>query len=102
MTYVGISIDGGEDRHDRFRGREGAFNDAIRGIRNCREAGIRVGIRFTVTQDNLGELGEIFRLVEQEGIGRLCIYHLVYAGRGAYLAGIDLSVDEKRADDEQA
>lgn len=96
VTYVGISIDGGEERHDRFRGREGAFKDAIRGIRNCRDAGIRVGIRFTVTQENLGELGEIFRIVEQEEIGRLCIYHLVYAGRGAYLSGIDLTVDEKR------
>src|SRR5579863_4562040 len=35
VTYVGISVDGGEDRHDRFRGRRGAFRDAIRGIRKC-------------------------------------------------------------------
>ena len=96
VTYVGISIDGGEERHDRFRGRVGAYREAIRGIRNCRDAGIRVGIRFTVTQENLGELGHIFKTVEDEGIGRLCIYHLVYAGRGAYLSGIDLTVDEKR------
>ncbi len=96
VTYVGISIDGGEERHDRFRGRKGAFRDAIRGIRNCRQAGIRVGIRVTVTQQNLAELGEIFRIVDEEEIGRLCIYHLVYAGRGAYLAGIDLSVEQKR------
>jgi len=96
VTYVGISVDGGEERHDRFRGKVGAFRDAIRGIRNCRAAGIRVGVRFTVTQENLGELEDIFRIVEQENIGRLCLYHLVYAGRGSYLAGIDLSVDEKR------
>ena len=96
VTYVGISVDGGEARHDQFRGRVGAYRDAIRGIRNCRAAGIRVGIRFTVTQENLGELGEIFRIVEEENIGRLCLYHLVYAGRGAYLSGIDLTVDEKR------
>jgi len=96
VTYVGISIDGGEERHDLFRGKAGAFQGAIRGIRNCRAAGIRVGVRFTVTQENLGELEGIFRLVERESIGRLCLYHLVYAGRGSYLAGIDLSVDEKR------
>ena len=96
VTYVGISIDGGEGRHDHFRGKRGAFREAIRGIRNCRAAGIRVGVRFTVTQENLGELEEIFRVVEQENIGRLCLYHLVYAGRGSYLANIDLSVDEKR------
>jgi len=96
VTYVGISVDGGEDRHDRFRGRAGAFRDAIRGIRNCRAAGIRVGIRFTVTQENLGDLDDVLRTVEKEDIGRLCIYHLVYAGRGSYLAGIDLSVPQKR------
>jgi radical SAM protein with 4Fe4S-binding SPASM domain len=96
VTYVGISVDGGEERHDRFRGRRGAFRDAIRGIRHCRAAGIRVGIRFTVTQENLPDLGEIFHTVEQEDIGRLCIYHLVYSGRGSYLSGIDLTTPQKR------
>jgi Fe-coproporphyrin III synthase len=97
VAYVGISIDGGEERHDRFRGRDGAFRDALRGIRHCRDAGIRVGIRFTVTKENVGEIDDIFELVEEEGIGRLCLDHLVYSGRGAYLAGIDLEVPQKRA-----
>jgi radical SAM protein with 4Fe4S-binding SPASM domain len=97
VAYVGISIDGGEERHDHFRGKKGAYQAAVRGIRNCRDAGIRVGVRFTVTKENLGEIDSIFRLVEDEGIGRLCLYHLVYSGRGAYLAGIDLDVTEKRA-----
>ena len=96
VAYVGISIDGAEERHDLFRGRTGAFKDAVRGIRNCREAGIRVGVRFTVTKQNMSEIDSVFELVEREGIGRLCLYHLVYSGRGSYLAGIDLEVDEKR------
>ncbi|MEO8034400.1 MAG: radical SAM protein [Acidobacteriota bacterium] len=96
VTYVGISIDGDEERHDRMRGREGAFHDAVRGIRNCREAGIRVGVRFTVTQDNVDEIDSVFRIVENEDIGRLCLYHLVYSGRGSYLAGIDLEAQQKR------
>ena len=97
VAYVGISVDGGEERHDRFRGKKGAFREALRGIRNCRDAGIRVGIRFTVTKENVGEIDQIFELVELEDIGRLCLYHLVYSGRGAYLSGIDLEVHEKRA-----
>jgi radical SAM protein with 4Fe4S-binding SPASM domain len=97
VAYVGISVDGGEERHDRFRGKKGAFKEAIKGIRNCRDAGIRVGVRFTVTKENVGEIDEIFDIVERENIGRLCLYHLVYSGRGAYLAGIDLEVEEKRA-----
>jgi radical SAM protein with 4Fe4S-binding SPASM domain len=97
VAYVGISVDGAEGRHDMFRGREGAYRDAIRGIRHCRDAGIRVGVRFTVTKENLGEIDSVFKLVEDEGIGRLCLYHLVYSGRGSYLSGIDLEVFEKRA-----
>ena len=41
-------------------------------------------------------LDAIFRIVEQEDIGRLCIYHLVYSGRGAYLSGIDVPNEQKR------
>ena len=49
-----------------------------------------------MTQDNVDEVDSVFRLVENEGIGRLCIYHLVYSGRGSYLAGIDLEAEQKR------
>ena len=97
VTYAGISIDGDEERHDRMRGREGAYRDALRGIRNCREAGLRVGVRFTVTQDNVDEIDSVFRLVENEGIGRLYLHHLVYSGPGSYLAGNDLGSAQKRA-----
>jgi radical SAM protein with 4Fe4S-binding SPASM domain len=96
VTYVGISIDGDETRHDLMCGREGAFRDAIRGIRHCRDAGIRVGVRFTVTQDNLDEIDSVFRLAEDEGVGRLCLNHLVYSGPRAYLSGIDLQPSQKR------
>jgi radical SAM protein with 4Fe4S-binding SPASM domain len=96
VAYVGISVDGNEERHDRMRCREGAYRDALRGIRNCRDAGLRVGVRFTVTQDNVAEIDSVFQLVEDEGIGRLCLYHLVYSGRGSYLSGIDLESKQKR------
>ena len=45
--YVGISIDGMRETHDRFRRRQGAFDASLRGIRLCREHGIKVGLRFT-------------------------------------------------------
>ncbi len=97
VTYAGISIDGSEEYHDRFRARSGAYREALRGIRNCRAAGIRAGVRFTLTTGNAGDIDSIFDLVEREEIGRLCIYHLVYSGRGANLEGIDLDRDAKRA-----
>ena len=57
LSYVGVSLDGLEKTHDRFRGKKGAFAAAIEGIRNCRDAGIKVGIRFTVNKHNLPMCG---------------------------------------------
>lgn len=96
VGYVGVSVDGAGAAHDRFRGRKGAFQLALGGIRNCREAGQKTGLRFTITRHNVGDLGRIFDLVEREGIRRACFYHLVYAGRGSDMKGDDLTHDETR------
>ena len=79
--YVGISIDGLRETHDRFRRLEGAFDASMRAIRLCHQ-GIKVGMRFTMTQDNARELPELLDLMEQEGIDKFYLSHLNYAGRG--------------------
>jgi heme d1 biosynthesis radical SAM protein NirJ len=80
--YVGISIDGIRDTHDRFRQKAGAFDASLRAIRLCREAGIKVGMRFTPTQDNAHELPQILKLMDDEGVDKLYVSHLNYGGRG--------------------
>jgi radical SAM protein with 4Fe4S-binding SPASM domain len=96
LSYVGVSLDGMRPTHDRFRGVEGAFDHALAGIRNCRKAGIKVGLRFTVNRRNAGDIPDIFRLLSDENIPRVCFYHLVYAGRGAALMAEDLDHDGTR------
>lgn len=91
LSYVGVSLDGLPEVHDRFRGVEGAFDQALEGIRNCMAEGIKTGLRFTVYKNNAGEVPGIFDLLEKEGIPRVCFYHLVYAGRGTSLQDEDLS-----------
>jgi len=97
LSYVGISLDGMEPINDRFRGVKGAFQSAIKGIRHCQAAGIKVGLRFTVNRVNVGEIPKIFNLLEEMNIPRVCFYHLVYAGRGSKLVGEDLTHDQTRA-----
>jgi radical SAM protein with 4Fe4S-binding SPASM domain len=75
----------------------GAFSEAIQGIRNCRDAGLRVGLRVTLTQFSYANLTDIFDIVETEDIPRVCFYHLAYAGRGDRIVKYDLSHDETRA-----
>ncbi|MBA3019259.1 MAG: 12,18-didecarboxysiroheme deacetylase [Proteobacteria bacterium] len=96
LSYVGISLDGMEEINDRFRGVKGAFRSALEGIKNCQEAGIKVGLRFTVNKFNVGEIENIFNLLEDMEIPRVCFYHLVYAGRGSKLVEDDLTHDETR------
>jgi len=96
LSYVGISIDGMEEVNDRFRGVKGAFQNALNGIRNCQEAGIKVGLRFTINKLNAAEIPAIFDLIEDMDVPRICFYHLVYAGRGSELVEQDLSHEETR------
>jgi Fe-coproporphyrin III synthase len=97
LSYVGISLDGLEPVNDHFRGVNGAFKKALRGIENCQQAGIKVGLRFTINRRNVQEIPGIFDLLEDMEIPRVCFYHLVYAGRGSQLVADDLNHEETRA-----
>jgi len=96
LSYVGISLDGMEEINDRFRGVKGAFRAALEGIENCKKAGIKVGLRFTINKSNVAEISKIFKLLQDMDIPRACFYHLVYAGRGTELVKEDLSHQESR------
>jgi 12,18-didecarboxysiroheme deacetylase len=97
VSYAGISIDGMEAVHDRFRACPGAYQRSLAGIRHCRDAGVKVGLRVTMTKDNVADIPAIFDLMEAERIPRICLYHLVYCGRGAEIAGHDLAPAQRRA-----
>lgn len=82
FDYVGISLDGIKSTHDRFRRKEGAYDAALNGVRLCRDAGAKVGIRFTITQENAHDFPALLDLMEAEAIDKFYLSHLNYAGRG--------------------
>jgi heme d1 biosynthesis radical SAM protein NirJ len=96
FDYVGISIDGMRETHDRFRRKQGAFDASLAGIRLCVGQGIKVGLRFTMTEDNAHELPDMLRLMEQEGIGKFYLSHLNYAGRGNRNRASDVQLEITR------
>ena len=96
LSYIGVSLDGMRETHDRFRGKKGAFDRTLNGIRIGRDAGIKMGIRFTMNRTNAADIPAVFDLIEEEDIPRACFYHLVYTGRGAALKKEDLSHEETR------
>jgi heme d1 biosynthesis radical SAM protein NirJ len=87
--YVGISLDGIGEVHDRFRRQPGAFAAALRGMHLCRAKGIKVGLRFTMTEHTHSSLPAMLDLMERESIDKFYLSHLVYAGRGNRYRGDD-------------
>jgi heme d1 biosynthesis radical SAM protein NirJ len=89
FDYVGISLDGIGATNDWFRGRTGAFDQAVAGVQACKARGVKVGVRFTITTDNARQLPELLALCDREGIDKFYLSHLVYAGRGDKHRGED-------------
>ena len=80
--YVGISLDGIGATHDEFRRMKGAFDLSMAAVRLCNQHGIKVGLRFTLTQDNAEELPNLLALMEEHDVDKFYLSHLNYAGRG--------------------
>jgi len=84
IEYAGISLDGARaETHDRFRHSPGAFDKACSAFAACNEAGLRCGVRVTLTKENKNELGDIVDLALALGASRFCLYWLVPAGRAS-------------------
>lgn len=97
VGYIGVSIDGGEEVHDSFRGFKGAYKASIGAIRRLIARGVKTGLRVTLTKSNIDAIPGIFELMIDERIPRVCFYHLVPSGRGALIADEGLSREETRA-----
>jgi heme d1 biosynthesis radical SAM protein NirJ len=82
FDYVGISLDGMRETHDAFRRGAGSFDASLRGVRLCRERGIKVGLRFTLTQDNYRDIPPMLALMDEERVDKFYLSHLNYGGRG--------------------
>ena len=95
MQYAGVSLDGLQAIHDEFRSLSGALEKALAGIRNCMDADVKTGVRFTVNKFNREDLPGVIDLLVEEGVPRFCMYHLVYSGRGKEMVEMDTSHEEK-------
>jgi heme d1 biosynthesis radical SAM protein NirJ len=80
--YIGISLDGIGQTHDTFRQKQGAFAAAMRGVELCLNQGIKVGIRYTLTEPNAVDFPALLQLMDDYHIDKFYLSHLNYGGRG--------------------
>jgi len=97
IAYVGISIDGVESFNDAYRGLSGGFDAALRGLRSAKAAGMKTGLRMTLSKRNFDQLESMVDVARDAHVNRFYVSHLVYSGRGYKVAHEDLDRDQQRA-----
>jgi hypothetical protein len=93
---VGISLDSLDPAyHDRFRGRQGAWQAATSGIDACRRGGLMFQVHFTVTDDNADDLDGMIDFARSAGAAVLNVFFVVCTGRGRSLSNISIATYER-------
>jgi len=97
LHAVRVSIDSPDPKgHDRFRGREGAFNDALRGIENALAAGLMVDLFMVVSPHNIDRLDDAHSLAAELGVHELSLYDIIAVGNWSSHADEVLSKEDAR------
>jgi len=87
VRRVSISLDGADAiTHDTFRGIPGAFEAAVRGLRNLKALGMSVQINMTIARHNAHQLPEVLQLARNLGADALHTFLLVPVGCGVDIA----------------
>lgn len=82
LYAVNVSLDfPDEKRHDKMRGREGVFSEAIAAIGNAREANIFADIYVVLSPENIDCLEEFYSLALETKAHELSFYEIVPTGR---------------------
>jgi heme d1 biosynthesis radical SAM protein NirJ len=97
FDYVGISIDGQRDTHDKFRRLKGAYDASLNAIRLLHAQGVKTGLRYTFTDLNGQDFPALLQLMKDEQVDKFYFSHLNYAGRGNIHRGRDARFDATRA-----
>ncbi len=87
VRRVSISLDGAtSETHNEFRKIPGSFQDAMRGLRYCQEAGIETQINSTIARHNVHEVEDLYKLAQELEAKALHIFMLVPVGCGVEIA----------------
>ena len=79
---MGISLDSkGPQLHDKFRQVEGSFDQAIKGMENCRSQGLEFQVNTTIVDQNYEEFEAITDLAVKLGATAHHVFFLVPTGR---------------------
>ncbi len=95
IKRISISLDGAtREKHDSFRGVEGAYDGALRGIEYAKAVGLEFQINTTISKLNLDQIPLIQELAVKLGAVAHHIFLLVPTGRGKYIIDQEITAQE--------
>lgn len=98
LLAAGISLDSLDpEKHDKLRGQEGAWQAAVDGMKNCREAGLGFQIHTTVMDWNEPEIEDLMDFAVEIGARAHHIFFLIPTGRGEDI--VDMALDRDAYED---
>lgn len=82
VKSVAISIDGADpETHDAFRGKSGAFNQAMAGVSACKAVGLTFQLGMVIRKQTVSQVPDMLRLAVESGAEAAEFFDLVLAGR---------------------
>lgn len=94
LRGIAISVDSLDSAyHDKFRGIQGAYEQAQAGIDNALAAGLRVQINLTLTENNQDQFEKMVDYYEKRGVNAIHPFFLVPTGRALSMAEEGLKAD---------
>ena len=95
IPRVSVSLDFPDAAgQDAFRGKQGAFEETIAGMRNLRKHGVGVQVNTTITKMNNHLVDQMHDLALNEDAAAFHPFLLVPTGRGEDLVDVELTPDE--------
>ncbi len=91
---VSFSVDGPEPVHDELRGVPGCLRELLRGARELKARGVRIGAVTQINRDNLHHLEAIHDLLVKEGFDGWQVQLTTPHGRAKEVDGLCLSPED--------
>jgi len=94
LDWVQITLESSQKSiHDEMQGRKGAYDETIKGIKNCIKAGLNVSINATLTKKNKDDIFNLIDLAKRLKVPTVSTNAIINSGRGV-LAKHDIGVTE--------
>ncbi|MGL5330948.1 MAG: radical SAM/SPASM domain-containing protein [Peptostreptococcaceae bacterium] len=79
---VQISIDGLKEFHDEFRGKIGAFDNAVKAVKNLKKYDVLIRVATVITYENIKHIEDLYYLCKELDVSAFSLSPVSSVGRG--------------------